>query len=281
MDKKIPDSIKLPEKPFVSVVIPTYNRKHILRTTLLSFNSQSYNHFEIIVADDGSTDGTLKKHLEKLIEEHVKFHKNFERNNVCAVRGKAIQVKSKEEIMKIEYVPENKINAPLWENSPFRAFITNNISVNKSAFDQVNGFDEDFTEYGRQDVELGYRLHKLGYKFKYNPNAIGYLVPSSYSITIKTGFKNKCNKRRQLGHSSVIFYKKHPGFHMSLQMGVNPIVNLSYFIFSRMPWLISFLTKKAEKYRQKNIRKAFVERPVLYYFFCMGVVEKLKELKNG
>jgi len=45
---------------FVSVIIPTYNRKHLLRQTLLSLCQQTYPsaQYEIIVADDGSTDGT-------------------------------------------------------------------------------------------------------------------------------------------------------------------------------------------------------------------------------
>jgi len=38
----------------VSVVIPTYNRRDYLLKTLLSFNNQSNNSFEVIVVDDGS-----------------------------------------------------------------------------------------------------------------------------------------------------------------------------------------------------------------------------------
>ena len=50
-----------PPRPAISIVIPTYDRRAILRKTLLGFASQTIppETFEVIVVDDGSSDDTV------------------------------------------------------------------------------------------------------------------------------------------------------------------------------------------------------------------------------
>jgi len=47
------------QRPFISVVIPTYNSENFIAKTLETLYSQTYNNYEVIVSDDGSTDNTV------------------------------------------------------------------------------------------------------------------------------------------------------------------------------------------------------------------------------
>lgn len=47
------------KEPFVSIIIPTFNRLHWIGECLDSVKAQTYKNIETLVIDDGSTDGTV------------------------------------------------------------------------------------------------------------------------------------------------------------------------------------------------------------------------------
>src|ERR687897_810012 len=50
----------MPETTCVSVILPTFQRRELASRALASVLAQTYDNFEVIVSDDGSTDGTAE-----------------------------------------------------------------------------------------------------------------------------------------------------------------------------------------------------------------------------
>jgi len=59
--------------PFFSVIIPTYNRAHLVGETIESFLKQTFKDFELIIVDDGSTDNTKQVISKYLSDPRVKY----------------------------------------------------------------------------------------------------------------------------------------------------------------------------------------------------------------
>ncbi|MFA5238553.1 MAG: glycosyltransferase [Phycisphaerae bacterium] len=75
--------------PVVSVCIPTYNRKDYLKETLLSVFAQTYKDYEIVIVDDGSTDGT--EEMIKQFGRNIRYH--WQKNTGdAAARNKLLEL---------------------------------------------------------------------------------------------------------------------------------------------------------------------------------------------
>ena len=79
-------------RPVVSVIMPIYNRAGLVGQALDSLCAQSYKSFEVIIVDDGSTDGTrgvLKRYEDKL---DLILKRAGHTGNIAAVRNIGLSV---------------------------------------------------------------------------------------------------------------------------------------------------------------------------------------------
>jgi len=58
--------------PSVSVIIPTYNRNNLVKEAIDSVLQQSFNDFEVIIIDDGSTDDTASE-IQGISDNRIKY----------------------------------------------------------------------------------------------------------------------------------------------------------------------------------------------------------------
>jgi glycosyltransferase involved in cell wall biosynthesis len=63
---------------YVSVIICAYNQRELLRQALLSLAQQSHDHYEVVIADDGSTDGTSE--MVRALEPPYPMHYFWQEN---------------------------------------------------------------------------------------------------------------------------------------------------------------------------------------------------------
>ena len=78
------------EPGLVSVIIPTYNREALVCRAIQSVLNQSYQNFEIIVVDDGSTDNSANI-VRAINDDRIRL---FSQKNcgVSAARNKGIEL---------------------------------------------------------------------------------------------------------------------------------------------------------------------------------------------
>src|SRR5947209_7148502 len=61
--------------PFFSVILPTFNRAHLIERALKSLLAQTYRDFECMIVDDGSTDDTFSVVRPYLLQdERLRYH---------------------------------------------------------------------------------------------------------------------------------------------------------------------------------------------------------------
>lgn len=72
--------------PLISIIVPTYNRAHLLPRAIKSVLNQTYTNFELIIIDDGSTDDT-EKVVRSFNNPAIIYIKHKENRGVLSARN--------------------------------------------------------------------------------------------------------------------------------------------------------------------------------------------------
>jgi GT2 family glycosyltransferase len=197
-----------------------------------------------------------------LLERHLEHHRNA---RSVAVVGMELQVGSLDEYRQLRDRPE--IRRPLHPNNRRRLswlyFLTGNASVRKDDLERVGRFDESFTGYGHEDLELGYRLQRAGITIRYEPRAVNYhWHPVPYA--------EQKEKMKLAGRSTVRFYRKHPVLSVKARLGMTPLSLVLHGVVRRSPKLLERLERSGEAH------PGFARSLVYQYHYVSGIKDALE-----
>lgn len=258
---------------FFSVVIPTYNRKPILEKCLRALENQQLasgiiTGYEIVLVDDGSTDGTLQWLQEHTAEfPHVRFLLQ-DHQGPAAARNLGVASSIGDTIIFIDsdlVVTEHFLQAHTdgllqgqlksgsdrvftygrvidtfdfdnptaepYKLTDFSAayFATGNVAIARHWLESAGLFDTQFQLYGWEDLELGVRLKQLGLKLIKCPAAVGYHWHPPFALA---QIPNLIEREIQRGRMGVLFYQKHPNWEVRLMIQMTWLHRLLWGILS-------------------------------------------------
>lgn len=197
----------------------------------------------------------------KLIEEHIKLHNLY--NNIAVV-GCEIQVSSLKELSGVKANTQKKrtLHPDKRKYLPWLYFLTGNASASRKNLIEAGMFDEGFSGYGNEDLELGYRLVKNKVKILYNSRAVNYhWHPVS--------FQEQCKKMYLAGISTVRFYNKYKDPVIKIKLGMNIMALAWHKLFTVVRPLLRF----CQKYQDKS---NLMRQIVWQYHYISGIKDALK-----
>lgn len=193
-----------------------------------------------------------------LLSVHLSHHR--ERTRIAVV-GLEVQVKDLADYAYKRDHPETRghLHPPSRKKLSWLYFLTGNASVRRDDLLKAGCFDESFTGYGHEDLELGYRLQRDGIEILYEPRAVNYHCQA-------VGYEDQKEKMRLAGRSTARFYRKHSDFEVKLKLGMTPVSLGAHTLLSRLPHLLGFIDRQAGKSR-------LARELLLQYYYVSGIKE--------
>jgi glycosyltransferase involved in cell wall biosynthesis len=197
-----------------------------------------------------------------LLEAHLGHHR--EHRNIAVV-GWEVQVNSIDDYeYKREHAQERgSLHPPSRKKLSWLYFLTGNASVRREDLLRVGCFDESFTGYGHEDLELGYRLQKAGLSILYEPGAVNYHCQD-------VPHEGQVEKMKLAGRSTVRFYRKHPDFAVMANLGMTPISLGLHTALTKLPWVLGYFDRRAADSK-------FARSLIQQYYYVSGIKTALAE----
>ena len=208
-----------------------------------------------------------------LIERHLTAHRAATAQR-AAVVGCELQVKTLDDYRTQRDDPSTRrpLHPPTRRHLSWLYFLTGNASVRREDLLSVGCFDEAFTGYGHEDLELGYRLQKSGVEILYEPGAVNYhWHPVAYGEQI--------GRMELAGVSTVRFYRKHPDFAVKANLGMTPVsLALHSLLAAASPLRRAIERAGASIESPKKNTWPYIARQIAYqYHYLTGVKRALRE----
>ena len=278
---------------FFSIVIPTYNRLPILQKCVRALevqtlDAQTVTDYEIVVVDDGSTDGTIEWLKTSTTElSHVKIYEQAHQG-ASAARNLGVERATGDTIIFIDsdlvvtptflqshadallqgqktlgndqlFTYGAVINTANFEDPTSESykimdfsnayFATGNVAIARHWLIEVGLFDLGFSLYGWEDLELGVRLKDRGIKMIKCPAAVGYHWHPAFSLD---RIPRLIEQEIERGKMGVVFYQKHPTFDVKMMVQMT--------IFHRILWNILSLGGLLNERTMKPLLQWLVDR---------------------
>ncbi|HYJ86169.1 MAG TPA: glycosyltransferase, partial [Pyrinomonadaceae bacterium] len=226
--------------PKVSVIVCVYNGERTINDCLASLENLNYPNYEVVVVNDGSTDGTLQVAESydyiRLINQENQGLSAARNVGIDAARGEIIAFTDADCVADEDWLthlvarfqasefaavggpnlspPDDSFVAScvaVSPGAPAHVLLDDevaehipgcNMAFRREALDAINGFDPIFRAAG-DDVDLCWRLQNKGYKIGFSPAAVVWHFRRN---TVRDYLK----QQRGYGKAETLLFFKHP-----------------------------------------------------------------------
>jgi len=238
-----------------TIQLCTYNRAHLLGRVLEACFEQTVRDYEVVLVDDGSKDATPLVIERAQATARVPFIVVSQANaGLAKARNSGLRRATGERIIFIDddilpmpnFVAEHlrshasapdaivrgavintesfdDLPPPIWTAANYSGnyFWTSNVSIARKRLDAVGGFfDESFSEYGWEDIELGLRLRFAGTRSVFNRFAVAFHYkprPTSADLA------QMLRQARAQARTAAQLQRLHPHWRVALATGDTPL----------------------------------------------------------